>query len=245
MSPKVLDGDPGPWDHRRTRVCARGRCTEAVIATRRMPHASWGPYRMFAQTRSRLGRRLAWLVVLGLMATALIVPTAAPVLAALSPDSDPRISTTMARPTRSDVRRSRWLLRRQPDLARTEKIDGSSDQRDLRRDHDSLAPVGQTFSWSSTVPSTRVLVKAGSDNHALYVYAPTAGSAESSGDTNLTHGPSQQGISHISFCYDTSNRDTDTDARRHADTRRDPDARRDTRRPSSPRRQSSRRRRPV
>ena len=43
MSPKVLDGEPGPWDHPRARVCARGRCTETVIATRRMPHASWGP----------------------------------------------------------------------------------------------------------------------------------------------------------------------------------------------------------
>ena len=53
----------------------------------------------------------------------------------------------------------------------------------------------------------------------MYVYAPTAASAESSGDTGLTHGPSQQGISHVSFCYDTSQPDanTHTDPATHAD----------------------------
>ena len=64
---------------------------------------------------------------------------------------------------------------------------------------------GQTFSWTSTVGVDAVLVKAGSENHSLYVYASSAASAESFGDTNLTHGPNQQGTSHVTFCYDTAN----------------------------------------
>ena len=57
-----------------------------------------------------------------------------------------------------------------------------------------------SFDWSSNVGVDAVLVKAGSDKHNLYVYNP-----ESTGDTDL--GPQAgagNGISHISFCYDTN-----------------------------------------
>ena len=64
---------------------------------------------------------------------------------------------------------------------------------------------GQTFSWTSTVGVDAVLVKAGSDNHNLYVYAGNAAAAESFGDSGLTHGPNQQGTSHVTFCYDATN----------------------------------------
>ena len=54
---------------------------------------------------------------------------------------------------------------------------------------------GQTFNWSSLLAVSGVLVKAGNDNHALYTYIPPVTS-----DTGLTHGPNQQGISHLTFC---------------------------------------------
>ncbi len=62
----------------------------------------------------------------------------------------------------------------------------------------------KTFDWSSTFGIDAVYVKGGKDGSYLYVYAPTALSAESFGDTNLTS-PGQNEISHISFCYDESN----------------------------------------
>lgn len=54
---------------------------------------------------------------------------------------------------------------------------------------------GQTFSWTSELAVTAVLVKAGVDNHSLYSYDPAV-----FGDTDLTHAAGQQGLSHVSFC---------------------------------------------
>ena len=64
-----------------------------------------------------------------------------------------------------------------------------------------------TFDWTSTIGIDAVYVKSGSQGSNLYVYAPTAASPESFGDDGLT---SIQGISHISFCYDTANPTTTT-----------------------------------
>ena len=61
-----------------------------------------------------------------------------------------------------------------------------------------LSDDGQTFSWTSTLAVSAVLVKAGSDNHNLYSYDPAV-----LGDDDLTRGDGQQGISHVSFCGDT------------------------------------------
>jgi hypothetical protein len=54
-----------------------------------------------------------------------------------------------------------------------------------------------------------VYVKGGSDGSYLYVYAATAGAAESTGGTNLTT-PGQNAISHIAFCYDADPEPTPT-----------------------------------
>jgi hypothetical protein len=55
-----------------------------------------------------------------------------------------------------------------------------------------------SFDWSSNIGVDAVFVKAGSDKHNLFVYAP-----ESTGDTDLGPQAGQgNGISHISFCYD-------------------------------------------
>jgi hypothetical protein len=60
-----------------------------------------------------------------------------------------------------------------------------------------------SFDWSSNFGVDAVLVKAGEQAHNLYVYAPTAASAESFGDTGLhSQDVPGNGISHISFCYD-------------------------------------------
>jgi hypothetical protein len=58
-----------------------------------------------------------------------------------------------------------------------------------------LSGDGQTFSWTSTLAVSAVLVKAGADNHNLYTYDPAV-----LGDEDLTHGAGQQGISHLLFC---------------------------------------------
>ena len=55
-----------------------------------------------------------------------------------------------------------------------------------------------SFNWSSNIGVDAVLVKAGNDQHNLYVYNP-----ESTGDTGLSpQAGNGNGISHISFCYD-------------------------------------------
>jgi len=59
------------------------------------------------------------------------------------------------------------------------------------------------FDWSSDFGIDAVFVKAGNDKHNLYVYAATAGAAESTGDTDLVaQAGNGNGISHISFCFD-------------------------------------------
>jgi hypothetical protein len=58
-----------------------------------------------------------------------------------------------------------------------------------------------TFDFSSTIGIDAVFVKSGSQGSHLYVYAPTAQSMETFFDDGLT---APQAISHISFCFDTS-----------------------------------------
>lgn len=63
-----------------------------------------------------------------------------------------------------------------------------------------------SFDWASNIGVDAVFVKAGSDKHNLYLYAP-----ESTGDTDL--GPQAgngNGISHLSFCYDAGEDPTPT-----------------------------------
>jgi hypothetical protein len=154
---------------------------------------------MDTRTRAhpRLARKLSWLVVASLAGAALFAPSVrAASVAPIFPGG-----TLGSNPTCSDLAAAygngqTWL--------ELEKIDGMP--ADGTYGEITISDVsGQTFSWSSTVGVDAVLVKAGNDNHAVYVYAPTADSAESFGDTNLTHGQNQQGTSHVSFCYDTSN----------------------------------------
>jgi hypothetical protein len=59
----------------------------------------------------------------------------------------------------------------------------------------------KSFDWTSNIGVDAVYVKAGAGGSNLYRYDPPA---ESMGDTDLASpGDSGNGISHISFCYDT------------------------------------------
>ncbi len=66
-------------------------------------------------------------------------------------------------------------------------------------------PTTGTLDWTSTFGVDAVLFKAGQGNggfNTLYVYAPTAASVESLGDTGL-RSLSPTGVSHVDFCWDT------------------------------------------
>ena len=157
MSPKVLDGDPGPWDHPPPRVCARGRCTETVIATRRMPHAPWGPDRMTAQTRSRLGRRLAWLVVLGLSASR--ARRAHCIAGAGRLGHSDFLPADIDGDGQADQNPTCGFLDGFYGGGQTwlelEKIDGAPTNGTFGDDHDRLAPAGRRSVGARLFPSTR------------------------------------------------------------------------------------------
>lgn len=64
---------------------------------------------------------------------------------------------------------------------------------------------GTSFDWSSNIGVDAVFVKAGNDKHNLYLYDP-----ESTGDDGLqSQDGSGNGISHISFCYDTNDEESE------------------------------------
>jgi hypothetical protein len=69
--------------------------------------------------------------------------------------------------------------------------------------------TSHSFDWSATVGIDSVLVKAGSSNHNFYLYAPNGDAAEPTSDTGL-QASGQNAISHISFCYDTTDPTTTT-----------------------------------
>jgi hypothetical protein len=151
---------------------------------------------MIARTRTPLGRRLAWLVALGLTITSLAAPSAS-VLAATT------ITNPPGNPTCADLGYSLSFKIDTGDLANTTYADGDPDVVTNWAGQEitisGLSGDGQTFDWDSTLPVSAVLVKAGTNNNALYTYNPPVTS-----DENLTHGPDQQGISHLLFCGTTT-----------------------------------------
>jgi hypothetical protein len=77
-----------------------------------------------------------------------------------------------------------------------------------------------SFDWASNIGVDAVFVKAGSDKHQLYLYAP-----ESTGDTGL--GPQAgtgNGISHVSFCYDEGEEPSEPPAESEPPTESEPPA---------------------
>jgi hypothetical protein len=160
----------------------------------------------------RLARRLAWLGVLSLAATALLFPSSAAIAASVTPipisnDSNPTCSVFDA----TFGGGQSWLeVESNPPGNGTIAVAGFGTIT-ISNFQQSDATGPGSFDWSSTFGIDAVLVKAGSSKHNLYVYAATAASAESTGDTELE--PQQgtgNGISHISFCYDADPASTPT-----------------------------------
>ena len=169
-----------------------------------------------ARRRATTFRRIGWLAVAAMTTLALVGPAAGPVAAAGPTDPGP------GNPTCTDVN-SAWTLQFKIDTGtlenRTYEWDEGlpvvSNWTDQAISISGLSGGGQTFNWSSTLPVSGVLVKAGNDNHALYTYIPPATS-----DTGLTHGPNQQVISHVTFCgtVGTTTTTTTTDSTTTTDT---------------------------
>ncbi len=169
-----------------------------------MTHTHSRPYPSSSTKSLRL---IGWLAVLALVSLAVIGPGTSGVLGATRVVTNPT-----GNPTCSDLDSS-WTLSFKIATGDLEnKTYSSSDSDDWSSDSDvetkwtdqqitisGLSEDGQTFNWASTLPVSGVLVKAGNTNNALYTYDPPATS-----DTGLTHGPGQQGISHLLFCGTTS-----------------------------------------
>jgi len=141
-------------------------------------------------------RLVGWLAVLALVGLALLGPGTASVLGSSVTPTHPQ-----GNPTCSELNSS-WTLFFKIDTGQLEEKTYQSGDQHVETNWTGqtititdLTNGGQTFSWSSTLPVSGVLVKAGNDNNALYTYEPPV-----TGDTNLTHGPGQQGISHVLFC---------------------------------------------
>jgi len=160
----------------------------------------------YTRRRSSLGRRLSWLAVAAITTVALAAPGSAVMAASVTPIP---ISND-ANPTCGEYNvlyggSQSWLeTKKDPPTAGVINVAGFGTI--------TVSNVANnSFDWSSTFGIDAVLVKAGSSKHNLYVYAPTAVSAEAFGDTGLVpQSGTGNGISHISFCWDVDPEPTPT-----------------------------------
>jgi hypothetical protein len=162
--------------------------------------------------RSRLARKLSWLVVASMTTVALAAPGAALVSAAEPVavyTSD--VTTSLAgNPTCNTVEVTYgggqdWneFKLEGADLGNGTTTDGSMTVTITNFDN-SLPTRG--FTWSSNFGVDAVIIKTGNGGegyNTLAVYAPTANSTEATGGSLTTE--SATGISHISFCWDSTN----------------------------------------
>jgi hypothetical protein len=157
-----------------------------------------------SRARTRLARRLSWLLVLSLSSVALFAPGAAVQAASVAPIA----VSDDANPTCVDFADTYgggqdWLeTKSDPPGNGTITVAGFGTIT-VSNFVQSSSDTPGSFDWTSTFGIDAVLVKAGSSRHNLYVYAATAGATESTGDTGLSpQAGTGNGISHISFCYD-------------------------------------------
>ncbi|MCU0483761.1 MAG: hypothetical protein MUC54_05755, partial [Chloroflexi bacterium] len=167
--------------------------------------------RTLPRRRTSLFRRAGWLVIAALATVALVGPGAGIAAAA----SVAPIPISSGNPTCIDFAPTygggqSWVeYKVEPPANGTYSV-GGGQTITISNFSNSSAGAPGSFDWSSNFGIDAVFVKAGSDKHNLYVYAPTAASLESFGDTGL--GPQAgtgNGISHISFCWDTNNPPTE------------------------------------
>lgn len=166
---------------------------------------------MFARKRSGLGRRLAWLVVLGLAITSVAAPSASVLAASVTP-----IAINSGNPTCADLAATygggqTWLeAKKDPPGNGTLTVAGFGTITISNFEQSAEGEPG-SFDWSATFGIDAVFVKAGTSKHNLYRYAATAGATEKTSDTELeSQDGTGNGISHILFCYDAAVQPTAT-----------------------------------
>jgi len=155
--------------------------------------------------RAATVRRVGWLGVASMLALAMLAPAASVAAASVAP------TYPAGNPTCTDLNPA-WTLSFKIDTGDLENraydwnegFPVTSNWTGQTITISGLSDGGQIFDWSSTLPVNGVLVKAASDNNALYTYSPAV-----TGDTDLTRGPGQQAISHLLFCGDPTPPPTD------------------------------------
>ena len=161
--------------------------------------------------RSRLARRLSWLLVLSLTSVALFAPGATSVSAAepaavYNSIDNPDLAgnpTCAAYDVTYGGGQTWQEVKKDPAGNGVIVVEGFGTITVTNFDNEGGE---KGFSWTSTFGIDAVLAKNGSGNggyNVLYVYAPTAESVEATSGTFVTGSPT--GISHISFCFDATN----------------------------------------
>ena len=166
-----------------------------------------------SRARSRLARRLSWLVVLSLTSAALFAPGAASVALGADPvatytslqDSDLAGNPSCNSVEAEYAGGQDWgeFKLEGADLGNGSTTVGSNTITITNFDN-SLPTRG--FTWTSNFGVDAVIIKTGNGNggyNTLAVYAPTANSTEATGGSLTTE--SGTGISHMSFCWDNTN----------------------------------------
>jgi hypothetical protein len=143
--------------------------------------------------RARLPlRALGWLAVVGMLAAAMLGPSAVAVSA-----------TEATNPTCADLG---YSLSFKIDTGQLEEKTYTSSTAAVETNWSgqaititNLSDDGQTFDFSATLAVGAVFVKAGDTNSNLYTYSPAVTAA-----AGLTHGGGTQAISHLLFCGDAA-----------------------------------------
>ena len=166
-----------------------------------------------SRARSRLARRLSWLLVLSLTSVALFAPGAT----ASALGADP--VTTVTSLTDASLAGNPSCTSVEASYANGQdwnefKLEGADlGNGTVTQDGQSITITSfdnslptRGFTWSSTFGVDAVIIKTGNGNggyNTLAVYAPLATSPEATSGSLTTESPT--GISHISFCWDESN----------------------------------------
>ena len=141
-------------------------------------------------------------------AAALVAPTASPCWTRPSDTLDTRLrpptSTAMAKPTESTCGLLDGFYGNGQTWLELEKIDGARPS-ERSASHDHWRQRADVRVGARLFPSTRSWSRPAVTTTPCTSTHPRPPRRSRPATPGLTHGPSQQGISHVSFCYDTSN----------------------------------------
>jgi hypothetical protein len=166
-----------------------------------------------SRARSRLARRLSWLVVLSLTSVALFAPGVTTSALGADPVATYTSLTDASlagNPTCNSVEGAYASGQDWNEF----KLEGADlgngsvtvDGKTVTISGFDGDPTAQGFSWTSNFGVDAVIIKTGNGNggyNTLAVYAPLSTSPEATSGSLTTDSPT--GISHISFCWDAAN----------------------------------------